>query len=368
MRDIEEWTSRCLPPRGLARPVRLDPAGRTGPTRGQARGRGWRQTSRGFYVRAAVDGTVPEQRILEASVLLPPAGAVTGWAAARWRGAGYFDGLARDGRTPRPVVLAVGVDGDLRERAGIKVSRDRLPTEEVSVVRGVSCTTIERALFDEMRKADNVREAVVAMDMVAAAELTSISRLRAFAGSKPGWNGRPQVMAALDLASEESRSPAETRLRLVWVIDAGLPPPLVNCPVFDLRGTLLGIADLFDPVAGVVGEYDGAAHRRAGRHHRDVRREDQFRRAGLEYFKVVGLDMLDTGFVVDRMLTTRSRAAFLPANARRWTLEAPPGWYDDPLATATLDERLAHREWLRALDAEAVTREASSGPAAHVGR
>lgn len=301
-------------------------------------------------------------------MLLPPGGAVTGWAAARWRGAGYFDGLAHDGRALRPILLAVGVDGDLREREGIRVSRDRLPGDEVTSVRGVSCATIERALFDEMRKADGVREAVVAMDMVAAAELTSVRRMRTFAEVRTGWNGRPQVMAALDLACEDSMSPAETRLRLVWVVDARLPPPMVNCPVFDLRGDLLGIADLFDPVAGVVGEYDGAAHRQAGRHRRDVLREDRFRRAGLEYFKVVGLDMRDTDLVVDRMLSTRARARFLPSAERRWTLAVPPWWNDDPLATASLDERLAHREWLAAMHADESSDEALSSPGPHLGR
>ena len=47
-------------------------------------------------------------------------------------------------------------------------------------------------------------------------------------------------------------------MRLVWVLDAGLPAPLVNQHVGDERGRLLGKADIFDPVAGVFGEYDAA--------------------------------------------------------------------------------------------------------------
>src|SRR3954447_802486 len=68
------------------------------------------------------------------------------------------------------------------------------------------------------------------------------------------------MRAALDLASEDSRSPNETRMRLVWVLDAGLPVPAVNQPVYDLDGRLLGVADLLDVAAGVVGEYDGEDH------------------------------------------------------------------------------------------------------------
>jgi hypothetical protein len=307
----------------------------------------WRQTSRGFYVPADVDPSVPEQRILEASVLLPASGALTGWAGCRWRGAGYFDGLEPDGRTSRPVPLAFGPRHNPRRRKGIRPLRDRLDADDVGLVRGTPCATAERSLFDEMRGSDNLREAVVAMDMMAAAELTSISRMRRYSATKARWNGRPQVEAALDLADEDSMSPNETRMRLIWVLDAALPAPLCNRPVFDDRGKLIGIADLLDPVAGVVGEFDGAAHRGARRHRRDVMREDHFRRAGLEYFKIVGLDLADTDLVVSRMLTTRKRAAFLAPAERAWTLTPPDGWYDSPLDEMPLDERLAYLEWLR---------------------
>ena len=58
-------------------------------------------------------------------------------------------------------------------------------------------------------------------------------------------------------------------MRLVWVMDAGLPTPLCNEPVFSLDGQLLGYPDLFDPEAGSVGEYDGADHK-DGKRHREM--------------------------------------------------------------------------------------------------
>jgi hypothetical protein len=332
----------------LVRPVRTDPTGRSGPTRGQARGPRWRQSSYGYYVPADVDGALPEQRILEQSVHLPRHGAVTGWAACRLHGAAYFDGLASDGRTPRPVPLVVGAATALRDDHRISLGRDRIDAEERVLVRGIPCTRPRRALFDEMRQAPDERDAVTAMDMMAAAELVSIRQMREYVEGRRGWRGIPQVRRALDLADEGSMSPQETRMRLVWVLDAGLPPPLCNQPVFDPRGELLGVADLFDPVAGVVGEYDGAAHRDRRRHRRDVLREDRFRQAGLEYFKVVGMDLVDNDLVVDRMVRTRARAAFLPPHRRRWTLEAPAGWHDSPLETMTLDERMEFRSAVHA--------------------
>lgn len=341
-----EWSPRCGRPPRLYRPVPLDPSGAIGPTRGQSRGPHWRRTSHGFFVPASVRDDLPEQRILEQSVRLPVGGAVTGWAACRMAGAAYFDGLARDAVSRRPVPLATG-GGSLRSDTGITVSRDRLDPREITVLSGVPCTTSRRALFDEMRWCRDDRAAVVAMDMMAAAELESISRMRSYCASHAGSRGLPRVRRALDLADENSRSPGESRMRLVWVLDAGLPVPLSNQPVFDRGGRLLGIADLFDEEAGVVGEYDGAAHRGARRHHRDVLREERFRRAGLEYFKVVGLDLGDIARVVDRMLSTRARARFVAPGRRAWTLTPPPGWYESPSDGMTLDERLEYRAWLR---------------------
>lgn len=145
---------------------------------------------------------------------------------------------------------------------------------------GIRITREERALFDEMRAAPDVREAVVVADMGAAAEITSIRRMRVFVAAHEGWKGVRQVRAALDLAEEDSRSPNETRTRLVWQIDADLPRPLVNQEVWDLDGRLLGIADLLDPVAGVVGEFDGADHRGALRQSKDIGRETGLRAMG----------------------------------------------------------------------------------------
>lgn len=346
----ETWRPICKPPKGLVRPVRLDPSGRSGPTRGQSQGPRWRRTSYGYYVPAYVSDSVPEQRVLEQSVRLPPHGAVTGWAACRLRGAAYFDGLARDGVTAKPVPLVVGENTAIRRDPSVSVSRERLDPAEVSVVQGVPCTKIRRALFDEMREARDEREAVVAMDMVAAAELASIRQMREYIDGRAGWKGVPQVRRALDLADEDSMSPNETRIRLIWVLDAGLPAPVCNQPVFDLRGRLIGTADLLDPVAGVVGEFDGAAHRGARRHRRDVIREDLFRRAGLEYFKVVGLDLNDIDLVVDRMRATRARAKFTPPGERAWTLSVPEGWYSSPEEAMTLDARLEYRASLHGLD------------------
>ena len=115
-------------------------------------------------------------------------------------------------------------------------------------------------------------------------------------------------------------------MRIIWVLDAELPPPLCNRAVFNRDGRLLGYPDLFDPIAGVVGEYAGADHRDPERHRADVAREELFRDHGLEFFTVVGEDLNVLERVVRRMHAARTRAKFLPPESCAWTLEPPPGW------------------------------------------
>jgi hypothetical protein len=111
----------------------------------------------------------------------------------------------------------------------------------------------------------------------------------------------------------------ETRLRLIWVLDAGWDRPLCNPAVLDGGDRLIGHPDLMDWRFGVLGEYNGADHRGAERSRRDVGREDRFRRVGLEPFTVEGRDIDDLPLVLDRMAAARERAGALP---QRWSVAA----------------------------------------------
>ena len=344
-----KWDPVCRPPKRLVRPVRTDRLGVTGPTPEQARGRRWRRTSHGHYVPSWVEPDVPEQRVLEQSVRLPAGGAVTGWAALRLHRAGFFDGLAVDGSTELPVPLAVGPRGKLRGDHKVALSREPLGADEIVVLHGIPCTKVPRALFDEMRRPRDLRSAVVAMDMAAAALLTSIRRMRDYWLDHRSWRRASLVGEALGLASEDSKSPQETRYRLVWVLDAGLPPPLVNQRVWGRDGNLLGIADLLDEEAGLVGEFDGADHRTAAGHTRDLARQLRLERHGLEVCRVTGLDLLDQARVVDRLHFHRDRALRLPVEERAWTTTPPAGRDREQ----TLDEYLEVREWQEQLNREA---------------
>ena len=165
----------------------------------------------------------------------------------------------------------------------------------------------------------------MAVDMAVAGGITSIERLGAHTAERRdrGITGIDQVRRALELAHERSWSPNETRLRLRWVLDAGLPMPEVNCPIVSADGSLLGIADLLDPEAGLVVEFDGADHRSRSRHTKDVAKDEAFRSHGLEVTRFTGQDVRRRSLVVGRLLSARSRARFEAAGPA--TLDPAPG-------------------------------------------
>lgn len=308
---------------GLFRPVPVDRSGVIGPTRKSARGPRWRVSSHGLYVPASVTRTV-EQRILEASRVLPAFGGVTGWAGIRWAGGSWFDGRGAGGQE-RPVWLAVG-GGDVRAQPGIALSHERLDPVLLTTLDGVPMTVPVRSVDFEMRYAENLWSAVQVLDMAAYSDLVSIDEAWQYAMAHPGWTGIGQERAAIGLARENSWSPQETWSRLAWEEVAELPPLLCNQPLFDRHGIFIGTPDLLDEQAGVAVEYEGVTHLDKVQRGVDVRREALFRRHGLEYVAVVAADHGSVSALTARMHAARERAAFRAPSTRDWTLVPPPWW------------------------------------------
>ena len=287
-----------------------------------------------MYVPSSVDGEVVEQRILEQGARIPAWGAVTGWAALRWHGATYFDGTGYDGEPlPVPLIVHDGIRPDPR----FTQTEAQLAPSELTMVDGLPVATVQRALFDEVvRLRPRVREAAVAISMAAAAFLISVRLFAMYVAQRNAWTGVPHAREAVKLARDDCRSPQEHRMVMVWMLDAGFDAPLCNREVFDLDGRLIGVPDLFDPVAGLVGEYQGEDHKNGPQHRKDVAREERFRDHGLEFFELVGGDIANRQVAVQRMVNARRRAKFLPPESCAWTLEPPP-WRTRP---ETVDEYL----------------------------
>jgi hypothetical protein len=275
-----------------------------------------------LFVPACTDASRVEQRILEQSARLGHYGAISGWAALRWRGASYFNGTWRGEVLPVP--LAVG-KGCLRPDPAFVRLRRQLPLWEWDLCHGVRCALWPRALFDEIQRLGNARSGAVALDMVVAAELGTIVEFWDFLEHVRPRNGVVLARECAALARGRYWSPQEAWMGQAWCLDAGLPEPLFNVPVFDRHGNLVGIPDLLDPVAGVVGEYQGGVHRDPEQHRRDVERAERFRAVALEYFEVVAGQLQDPR-TATRMRDVRARAKFLSPQERAWTLDQPTWW------------------------------------------
>ncbi|CAB4718943.1 MAG: hypothetical protein F2667_09745 [Actinobacteria bacterium] len=276
-----------------------------------------------------------EQRIVDASYLLPAYGGITGWAALRWLGGRWFDGHDARG-SHRPVPLAI-TEANLRPRPGVQISKEQLAPRHLAVVDGLALTSAVRSACFEMRYATDDDAAVVVLEMAAYSDLVSVAEMEDHAATLNGWTGIPRCRRALSWAEENSWSPQETRLRLLWRrgLEDLVSSLRCNEPVFDLCGRHLGTPDLIDPHVGVVGEYDGEVHLTRESRHLDINREAGLRAAGLEVVVMTAEDHRAPEQFIARLRAAYQRAARTPVADRGWTLQAPPWW----IPTLTVEQR-----------------------------
>jgi len=325
---------------GLVRPVHLDRTGRTGPTRGQARNRRkWRRSSFNSYVPAWVDADNVEQRILEASVVLRPFQAVTGWAALRWLGATWFSGVDARGER-RPVDLLISTH-DIDPQPGFVVCGEGTSQDNMVWVDGVRVTVPAWSVAFMMRYAPGLHEAVEALDMAAYSDLASIAEVAEVVGHQSAWTGVPQAREAVALGDENAWSPREVRLRLLWAAAVEGVRLSSNLPLFDLAGRHLGTPDVVDVAAGVAADYDGVAHLGREQRRSDRTRDELFTAHGIEMVRWLSGDR--AGDFLARLHRAYARAA-RRTGLRTWTAVAPPHW----VSTTTVAARRALTDQQRA--------------------
>lgn len=134
-------------------------------------------------------------------------------------------------------------------------------------------TSPERTCFDLMR-AHQLVEAVVVADAFAAEGVVNLPAMAAFCADRRRWPDVRLARQAVNLADAGTRSPGESRLRMVVVL-AGYDEPLVNVPVHDGDGVHLGTPDLILTGARWVHlEYDGVYHDEQAQHGLDLRRQN----------------------------------------------------------------------------------------------
>jgi hypothetical protein len=291
-----------------------------GLTRGVLAGPLWRAPYRGVRVPSGVDPSDPAQRALEAASLLPDRAALGGWAAAYLLGASELDGRGASGRELEAVPIVVPPPAQMRPRPGLQITRSRLDPADVVEVDGVPVTSPVRTAFD-MARLQPARPAVVALDILGRQLRLPLGAVSSYALRHAGWRGAPGARRVLELADARAASAGESRVRLLWMLDAGLPRPEVNAYVLRPTGEVLAVADLLDPDAGLVGEYDGAGHRGLEQHTRDNAREEWLEAAGLVVVRFTALDLQPRNLrrTVERLRVAHARGLARDRARDAWT-------------------------------------------------
>jgi hypothetical protein len=302
------------------RPLSTRDARALGVTPGQLAGAGWASPTRGLHRPTGRVEYSPTQRIYDVAELLPLGAAIGGWAAAHLLGARDLDGRGWSGQEVEPVPVVLPPPVLIRARPGLVRWRSAVTDDEVVEVDGVPCTSPVRTGYDLVRSRD-LRNGVGCLDVLGRQIGLRPMDVLAHSEARRRWRGRPRVARAVELSDPRALSTGETRFRLVWILDAGLPHPQVNPTLRTPDGFLLGMADLLDPEAGLVGEYDGAGHRELERHVLDNAREEWMEDTGLIVVRACAPDVR----VANRARSAlRLRIAFHRGLARdrardRWT-------------------------------------------------
>lgn len=223
-----------------------------GVTEDVLRGSRWVRTARGFYRRAGAEELTSTQRIVDAAALLPDGAVIGGWAAAYAHGVDWLDGRDHGTLAAQPVPVLLPPTMSRRSSPAVRYVQLSRAVPAIATIDGIPFTRERRTAMDLARWAPDLTEAVVAVDALLGARILRVDTLRAGRIAVPGSRGIAQATRAVELCRPGVRSPWESRLRMLWVLELRLPSPLVNPPVFDLAGNFLGAPDLLDEEAGLA--------------------------------------------------------------------------------------------------------------------
>ncbi|WP_441963901.1 hypothetical protein [Mycolicibacterium houstonense] len=161
--------------------------------------------------------------------------------------------------------------------AGLRVRTEEIADDEILRVDGIPVTSAARTALDIgcWYPRDN---AVAALDALAQATDLKAADVDLLAQRHDRRRGIQRARTALDLMDGGAQSPQETWLRLI-LIDAGLPRPQTQIPVFDGPGDPFAYLDMGWEDIKVAVEYDGEEHQSSNwRYNWDLRRAERIQR------------------------------------------------------------------------------------------
>ena len=282
--------SRTTAAGGAARSLRTADLLALGVSPEELRGPRWRSPFRGHHTPMVASPESPRQRILDVVELIPPGGAIAGWSAGFLLDATELDGRGRSGRETLDVVVMVPRGHHPSPRDGVRFLRSALAEDDVVEVDGVPVTGRVRTAFD-LARGSTAEEGLVDTDILCRQLALEPASVLAYAEEHAGLRGAPVARMVLSMVDPRSRSSGESRLRYIWLVEAGLPRPECNPYIAAEDGQVVAMPDLLDVGSGLCGEYDGAKHRQLDGHTADNAREEQLEDMGLVLVRATSLDV-----------------------------------------------------------------------------
>lgn len=206
-------------------------------------------------------------------------GVVAGFSAAALHGSEWVS-------AERPAEL---LHNNRHRLPGLLVHGDVLDPDEVEELGGLPVTTAARTAVDLGCWYPTV-EAVAGLDALVRAVKVNDVDVQQILRRSAGRRGIARARASLSLVDAGAESPKESWLRVI-LIQAGLPRPQTQIPVYDGYWKPFAVLDMGWPELKVAAEYDGEQHRTDRRRYRwDTQRHERLQRCGWIVIRVLAGD------------------------------------------------------------------------------
>ncbi len=261
-----------LPPELRAGPFTRAEAQTYGITERMLRGSRFRRLAREVYVAASAPLTL--ELFCRAACLAIPEAVLshhTATAALRLPAGVHERGILR-------VHFTVPTTGPRSRHLTASCHVEALPPDQVVATRWGPATSPARTFLDRAAELD-LPDLVALGDAIVGRGCATLAELTAIVTWAGGRRGVVNARAALPLLDGRSRSPMESRTRVVLIL-GGCPAPEVNVAVLDADGEWLAEGDLVWREAKLIVEYDGRDHLTEKQRRVDAQRRNQFMAAG----------------------------------------------------------------------------------------
>lgn len=192
--------------------------------------------------------------------------------------------------------------------AGVRHHRGKLTPADLTVVSGLTTTTVARALF-EMACTTSFEAAVVSADAARRHCPMPADDLQRLQDVTEFWPGSATARSALAFSDPLSESVGESRFRVLAHVH-GLPAPMLQAEFADADG-FIGRVDFYFRDQRTVVEFDGlqkyASKTREGVI-REKLREDRLRALGLQVVRITWADLEHPARVVALIRAAFARA------------------------------------------------------------